>query len=441
VRSLYTLLWYLALPLVVLAGLRRARREQAAGVAGAALPARDYWRQRLGHIASAPTIPTTSATPASETLWVHAASVGEVQLAAVLINAVRAQRPGQGVLLTCHTATGRARARELLPDVPLHYAPYDLPAAVRRRLSQPRPRALVLMETELWPNLLAEADRARVPVLVASARLSARSVGAYRRLAGLLRPAIERDVWVGAQTPADAARFSALGVAAERLSVTGNLKFDRPLPIEARERGTALRALLGARPVWVAGSTHPAEQLIVLDAHRRLLAGRPEALLVLAPRHPPRFEEAAGQLEAGAWRYRRRSREPAAAPLPADCQVWLLDTLGELVDFYAAADIAFVGGSLVPVGGHNLLEPAALGLPLLAGPHQTNSPQIARVLGDAGALGIVGDAEQLAARLQALIDSPSRRQAQGERARAALDAHRGALERLLAIIETLPHSR
>jgi 3-deoxy-D-manno-octulosonic-acid transferase len=433
VRRLYTLLWYLLLPFVALAGLRRARREQAAGIAGAALRPGRLWRERLARDAA-------GSPRAHDTLWVHAASVGEVQLAAVLIGALLTHSPGRCIVLSCQTATGRARARELLPDVALRYAPFDLPQAVRRCFAQLRPAALVLMETELWPNLLAEAARQRVPVLIASARLSARSVRGYRLVRGLLRPAIERTVWVAAQSGLDAERFAALGVPPERLSVAGNLKFDRPAPLEASARGAALRARLGARPVWVAGSTHPVEQSVVLEAHRRLCTHFPDALLVLAPRHPPRFEETARQLQAGTWRYRRRSRERAQTPLPADCRVLLLDTLGELVDFYAAGDVAFVGGSLVPVGGHNLLEPAALALPLLAGPHQHNSSQVAALLAKLGALSIVGDAEQLAARLQALFASPPLRREQGERARAALEQHRGALQRVVTLIAGLPRA-
>jgi len=437
VRRLYTLLWWALLPFVALAGVRRARREQAAGIAGGALRPGLIWRERLARLAQPAASPGAAA---GATLWVHAASVGEVQLAAVLIGAVRSQSPGLAIVLSCQTATGRARAHELLPDVPLRYAPYDLPGAVRRCFAALRPAALILMETELWPNLLAEAARRRVPVLVASARLSSRSLRAHRMLRGLLRPAIERNVWVAAQSSEDAERFAALGVPPERLSVAGNLKFDRPAPLEAHSRGKALRALFATRPVWVAGSTHPIEQAIVLDAHRRVCARYPDALLVLAPRHPPRFEESARQLQEQAWRYQRRSRELAGEPWVSDCQVLLLDTLGELMDFYAAADVAFVGGSLVPVGGHNLLEPAALALPLLSGPHQGNSPQVSRVLTQDGALGIVGNAEELAARLQALFASPALRRQQGEKARTAIEQHRGALQRLLTLIATLPRA-
>ncbi|HLK71216.1 MAG TPA: glycosyltransferase N-terminal domain-containing protein, partial [Steroidobacteraceae bacterium] len=277
---LYTLLWYLALPFVTLAALRRARRERHSGIAVPALSLAQYWRERRGflRVASSSASATSSesdagpVTPArarpGTTFWVHAASVGEVQLAALLIKALRERPPARALALSCQTATASARAQELLPDISLSYAPYDLPAAVHRRFQLLRPAALVLIETELWPNLLAEAARQHLPVLVASARLSARSARTYRTLRALLRPSLERTVWVGAQTAADAERFSSLGVPAARLTVTGNLKFDCPLPPGMRERGAAWRARLGQRPVWVAGSTHPAEQTILLEAHR-----------------------------------------------------------------------------------------------------------------------------------------------------------------------------
>jgi 3-deoxy-D-manno-octulosonic-acid transferase len=434
VRRLYTLLWYLALPFVLLAGLRRARREQAAGIAVGPEGARSLWRERLA-LDEADEV----GDGGGGLLWVHAASVGEVQLAAELIGALRARAPQQPIELSCNTATGRARAQALLPQVRVRYAPYDLPAALARRLSALQPRALVLMETELWPNLLHAATRAGIPTLIASARLSERSLRGYRRLESLFKPALRQRLWVGAQTAADAARFVALGVPVERVTVAGNLKFDRTIPAETRARGRQLRALLGAaRPVWVAGSTHPVEQPVLLEAHRQLLARQPQALLVLAPRHPPRFEEAASQLAKQGWRFHRRSSQTHGDALAADCQVLLLDTLGELLDFYAAGDVAFVGGSLAPLGGHNLLEPAALGLPVLAGAHQSNSPEVARALGEAGALGIVADAGQLATRLQGLLASEALRRTQAERASAALESHRGALGRLLTLIDALP---
>jgi 3-deoxy-D-manno-octulosonic-acid transferase len=419
VRRLYTLLLYLALPVVSL----------MVGVRG--LTERDYWRgwsQRFGF----------GAQRAGGGIWVHAVSVGEVQAAAVLIEALRERRPQLEITLSCATPTARARGRALLPGVDVRYAPYDLPGSVRRCLRALRPRMLIVLETELWPNLLHEAQAAGVSSLIASARVSARSARIYQRLPGLLRATLAGGVWVAAQTDADAQRFAALGVPAARLAVVGNIKFDRRLPPGLSQRGALLRARYAAgRPVWVAGSTHAGEEQIVLEAHWRLCQRLPAALLILAPRHPQRFDAAAAAVAARGLSCVRRSIEAA----DGDYQVLLLDTLGELAEFYAAGDVAFVGGSLVAVGGHNLLEPAALGVPVLSGPEQFNSPELARVLGEQGALTIVHDAAGLAAALETLLRDPQARATQGAAGCAAIAANRGALERVLGLIDRLPPAR
>ncbi len=418
-RRLYTLLLYLALPVATL----------IVGVRG--LKQRDYWRgwrERFGY----------GARRAGGGIWVHAVSVGEVQAATVLIEALQARLPGLAITLSCATPTARARGRALLPGVDVRYAPYDLPGSVRRCLNALRPRMLIVLETELWPNLLHQAQAAGVPTLIASARVSARSARIYQRLPGLLHAALSGGVWVAAQTDADAQRFAALGVPAARLAVVGNIKFDRQLSAGLPERGALLRARYAAgRPVWVAGSTHAGEEQIVLEAHRRLCERLPAPLLILAPRYPQRFDAVAASLAAAGFSYIRRSVEAAEG----DYQVLLLDTLGELAEFYAAGDVAFVGGSLVAVGGHNLLEPAALGVPVLSGPEQFYSPDIARVLSERGALTIVHDAAGLAAALQRLLTDPQARATQGAAGCAAIAANRGALERLLGLIDRLPATR
>jgi 3-deoxy-D-manno-octulosonic-acid transferase len=423
VRRLYTLLLYLALPFAALSVLWRGLRN------------RDYWRgggARFG----------LGARRAGGGIWVHAVSVGEVQAAAILIAALRERDHGLDITLTCATPTGRARARALLPGLEVRYAPYDLPACVRGALARLRPRLLVVIETELWPNLLEQVRRAGVPTLIASARISAGSARLFQRLPGLMRAALAANVWIGAQTAADVERFAAIGVAPERLTVVGNIKFDRTLPADIYERGALLRACYAAgRPVWVAGSTHPAEEPVVLQAHALLREREPRALLILAPRHPPRFAAAAAAIAAQGFRCLRRSEfgsdSRAEAVLDSSHEVLLLDTMGELLDFYAAADAAFVGGSLVPIGGHNLLEPAALGLPVLTGPQQFNSPDVADALAQQGALTTVHDARELAAALANLLGDADRRALKGEAARLALDAHRGALGKLLRLIDTL----
>jgi 3-deoxy-D-manno-octulosonic-acid transferase len=417
VRRLYTLLLYLALPFALCSMLVRSWRAHAPP---------SGWRERFGF----------GARRAGGGIWLHAVSVGEMQAAAIMVAALRARGDTRELTLSCATPTGRARARALMPDVPVRYAPLDLPGSLRRCFAQLRPRLLVLMETELWPNLLHEAQRAGVPVLIASARVSARSARFYQRFPGLMRAALAANVWVGAQTEADAQRFLGLGVPAQRVSVSGNIKFDRTLPRELARQGAALRARIAAgRPLWVAGSTHAGEESILLQAHRELRLTLPRALLVLAPRHPQRFEEAAAGVRAAGLRCLRRSR--AAADTDPDSEVLLLDTLGELMEFYAAADVAFVGGSLVGVGGHNLLEPAALGLPVLAGPQQFNSPDIARILDEGGALTTVHAAADLAAALARLLGDPQQRARQGARARAAVEANRGAMVRLLSLVDQL----
>ena len=372
---------------------------------------------------------------AADGIWVHAVSVGEVQAAVALLGALQAAQPERALWLSSATPAGRARAREALgAEVAVSYAPYDLPWAVRAALRRFRPALLIVVETEIWPNLLAECARAGVPVLFASARVSERSTRRYQRFPGLVRPALAAVVTIAAQSTADAARFVRLGVPAQRAIVCGNIKFDRTIDTELTTRGALLRARYAAgRFLWVAGSTHPGEERAAIAAHAQLLELQP-AVLVLAPRHAPRFEEVATLLRTQGMRFVRRS-EPQAEASAAD--VVLLDTIGELSDFYAAADLAFVGGSLVGVGGHNLLEPAQLGVAILTGPHQFNAPEVLLALREAHAVRIVANAAELAAAVSALAGDASARAALGEAGRAAVAANRGALTRVLALVKPL----
>lgn len=416
-RRLYTLLLYLALPWVSLLVLLRGFRD------------RDYWRGWAQRFGIGPIL-------CGGGIWVHAVSVGEVQVAKILIEALRERRPASQIALTCATPTGRTRAATLSPAVAVSYGPYDLPGSVRRFLRRVRPSLLIVIETELWPNLLHEAWRARVPTLIASARVSERSARVYQRLPGLLHATLQSNVWVGAQTGADAQRFGTLGVPAARLSVSGNIKFDRAPAADLPQRGAALRRrYAAARPVWVAGSTHAGEEQMVLQAHRQLLRSLPTALLILAPRHPQRFDAAAESVKAAGLSLVRRSHTSAGSHEPGDEAVLLLDTLGELMEFYAASDVAFVGGSLVPAGGHNLLEPAAVGVPVLTGPHHFSSPQIVAALSERAAVMIVHDSAELAAKLVQLLQDVPLRSQQAAAAARVIDAHRGARERVLGLID------
>ena len=368
-------------------------------------------------------------------IWLHAVSVGEVSAAAALVRAVHARHPDVPLVLTTATPTGRAQAATLFGgDVEVRFLPYDTAGSVRRFLARIRPLAAIIMETELWPNLLHECGRRGVPVVFASARLAARSVPRYRRF-GTLFSAGLRNAWVAAQSSADADRFIALGADPARTRVVGNLKFDmRPGEAVAESGRELRRRYLGARPVWTAGSTHEGEEELVLGAHAVLERAVRGALLVLVPRHPQRFAGVAALLERRGLVFDRRGRSETVRP---EAQVLLLDTMGELTAFYAASDVAFVGGSLVPVGGHNLLEPAALGVPVITGPHTENGPEIARLLIEAGGALEVADGVALAAAAGRLLADPALRERMGESARSFVEAHRGSLARLLALIEPL----
>ena len=418
-RFVYLLAVYLAAPVISAVFLWRGLRD------------RGYWRnfgERFGFGAPA----------APHGVWIHAVSVGEVQACAPLVGVLRQRYPDLPLTVTAVTPTGAARARALFGGAAqVRYVPFDLPGAVRRFFARVQPRLAVIVETELWPNLYRECGRRRVPLVLASARLSARSVGRYRRLGALFRDTLSQAAVVAAQGTGDAERFQALGADPASTHVTGNLKFDFELPPQTVERGARLREQYApARALWVAGSTHGGgEEQTLLEAQRRVRALHPEALLVLAPRHPPRFAEVAALLHQGGVSFVRRSQGAAAAA--HTCEVLLLDSLGELLDFYAAADVAFVGGSLVPIGGHNLLEPAALGVPILTGPHNSNGEEIARLLIASGAAEVVRDAATLGARIGTLLANPEARVRIGAQGRASVDSNRGALGKLLGLIEPL----
>jgi len=344
------------------------------------------------------------------------------------------------LVVTTATPAGRARAAALFEgEADIRFLPYDTPAAVRRFLARTRPRAAIIMETELWPNLLRECERSGIPVLLASARLSSRSVSRYRRFGGLFAGVFSKNLVVAAQSAEDAERFKSIGAAAERTLVVGNVKFDVGVDAGVVQAGRALRlGLAGARPVWIAGSTHAGEEEQLLDAHSALLTSTPNAVLLLVPRHRDRFAAVAELLARRGVRFARRSRMASgeeAPRLPDDTPVLLVDSVGELATLYASADVAFVGGSLAPVGGHNLLEPAALGLPVLTGPSHFNGEEIAQLLLARGAALEVRSAQELAATLQRLLAAPQLREQIGIIGKEIIAANRGSVARLLELIE------
>lgn len=375
-------------------------------------------------------------------IWVHAVSVGEVMAAAALVRALLDRYPDRTLVLTTMTPTGSERVQELFGDAVFHcYVPYDLASAVRRFFDRANPGLAIIIETEIWPNLFHECGVRGVPLVIASARVSPRSVERYRRLVSLFSETLSHGIVIAAQSQTDADRFASLGANPSRIHVTGNIKFDFNVQPDVPDQGRTFRAEHAPdRPVWIAASTHGDEEQAVLAAHAQVLEQIPDALLILVPRHPERFQVVAGLIEKAGLTCVSRS---SGARCDGQTQVFLGDSMGELMIFYASADVAFVGGSLVPIGGHNLLEPAALGLPVLTGPNNFNAPDIARLLIADGSTQVVHDAGELAAYVIALLHNPEERRRRGGAGRQVVENNRGTLERLLELIAPLlaPASR
>ena len=362
-------------------------------------------------------------------LWLHAVSVGEVNAAAPLIKALRVRHPMLPMLITTVTPTGSARVSALFGDsVRQVYLPYDTPGAVRHFLDHFRPRLALVMETEIWPNVFSEVARRQIPLLIVNARLSERSLRGYRLIRPLIRAALKAVSVLAAQTEADLARYRQLGLDAGQGLVSGNIKYDLELPADLLVQAMGWRQTWGDRPVWIAASTHADEEAAVIDAHRRVLQRFPDALLLWAPRHPERFAAVSEQAAAAGLRTGNRRDDGQPAP---DCQCFVINSLGELLSFYAASDVAFVGGSLQAVGGHNLLEPAALGVPVVVGPHTFNFEEIAGVLLQAGAAQRIADGDALAPAVIALLADPEQRRRRGDIGRRCVEQARGALARTL----------
>lgn len=414
-RAIYNTVLCLLLPFVAWRLKRRARANP--GYA-------DRPQERFGHFGG---------TPLSRSLWVHTVSVGEFIAARPFIDWLLATYPAWPVVVTTMTPTGADRVRAAYGDrVRHHYLPYDFPWAVGRLFEHVQPTLLVIMETELWPNLLTVAAHRQVPVLVANARLSERSAKGYARVAPLMRDMLSHVSLIAAQAEPDGRRFVALGLPESRLRVTGTVKYDLTITEADRALARAWRERWGQdRPVWIAASTHPGEDEQVLEAFRLVRQQRPDALLVLVPRHPERFGPVADLLAGQGWSYVRHSTGHA---VPPDVAVVLGDTMGEMLPLLGASDVAFIGGSLVAVGGHNMLEPLAMGVPALCGPHVFNFAIVADHLVSEGVLGLVSDAPALAVSILSLLGDPSKRADLSARGTAVVGQQRGALARLCALV-------
>ena len=415
-RFLYTLLLYLLSPLILLRLWWRGRRNPG-------------YRRRTGE-----RFGLYNRTLHRGCIWIHAVSVGESQATQPIMRWISETWPDIPVVISTTTPTGAERIEQMYQESVLHiYFPYDLPFAIRRALRILRPRLLVVMETEIWPNLMHQCAAGGIPVLLANARLSAPSARGYGRIRRLIEPAVQAFAQIAAQNEADAQRFIELGADPKRVHVCGSVKFDVRIPASVREHGELLRTAWGTgRHVWVAASTHPGEDELLLDVHQAILEKYPDALLVLTPRHPERFDAVAALVESRGFGYCRRSKTPVCK---TTSQVYLGDTMGELTVFFAAADVAFVAGSLVPIGGHNVLEPASLGLPVIVGPHMKNFLGIMHLMLDAGALLQVDDSAGLTEALLDLFDNVEKRTAMGQAGLDVVKRNQGALECVASLLQ------
>ena len=414
-RGLYSAALYLLLPITIYHLIWRSFRQ------GEYL---QRWDERYAVYGSAPAH--------AGTIWVHAVSVGEVNAAAPLINKLLALRPATRLLVTSITPTGSARIRALWGDRVEHvYLPYDLPGAVSRFLRHYRPRVALVLETELWPNLMFGCREHRVPAWIVNARLSERSLRGYRLLRPLLRRALRSLRGVLAQSAGDAARFIDLGADPATTHDVGNLKYDIA-PVEGADAfADGFRARIGERPVWIAASTHADEEAAVIAIHRRLRERWPDLLLLWGARHPERFRAVAQQSVEAGWRV--ATRQLTQWPDRQDA-VFVIDTLGELVPFYGCADVAFVGGSLQDIGGHNLLEPASAGTAVVTGPHLHNFLDIAARMRAAGALRVGKDATGVGDHIAGLLEDDVARKRMAVAGQALVEEGRGALNRTLDLV-------
>jgi 3-deoxy-D-manno-octulosonic-acid transferase len=424
-RLFYSLMWWLALPLVLTRLWLRGRKEPGY---------RQHWAERLGFY---PRATATSSFP--PVLWVHAVSVGETRAAEPLVDALLAEYPQGRIILTHMTPTGRATGKALFAKhgdrLVQSYLPYDTGSMVSRFIRHFQPSVCILMETEVWPNLIAVCNARKVPVVLANARLSERSLRKATRLGSLLLDAARGISLVAAQTEADAQRVRSLGV--QRVEITGSIKFDVVVPEAALAIGAALRSAIGQRPVLLCASTREGEEELILSAFESARATLPaDVLLLIVPRHPQRFDEVEKMIAARGLKVQRRSQLPLdGSVLQAD--VLLGDSMGEMFAYYAACDIAFVGGSLMPLGGQNLIEPAALGKPILIGQHTFNFELVTEDALAAGGAQRIADADDLMATAARLLNDSSARETMGLNAQSFANQHRGATRRTLALLQKI----
>ncbi len=417
-RNLYTFLGYLILPLALLRLIWKGSKTRAYF---------KRWNERFGY---APVL------AGKGVIWIHAVSVGETVATVPMVKRLQALYPNRPILMTNITPTGSERAKSLFGDTIYNcYLPYDLPVLIKRFLDRVQPSIAIIMETELWPNTLHYLNEYAIPSLLANARLSPRSAQGYGRVKKLTKQMLNDLSIIAAQSQQDSERFLQLGAPVDRTKVIGNIKFDVNMPASVQEKSAYFTQLWGQdRSVWIAASTHEGEDEIILQVAKRIRAAVSNALLVLVPRHPERFAKVAALCEKQGFKTVLRSKEQACN---ATTDVFIGDSMGELGAFYAASDVAFVGGSLVPIGGHNLLEPAALGIPAITGPHVFNFTEITRLLDEAKAIQCINNADELVDAVLLWFNDPQARNNAGEQGRQVVQANRGAVDAHIGLIEEL----
>ncbi len=420
-RGLYTLAMYLAMPVIL---YRLAFR----GLRNRGYYAR--WLERFGWFED---------PKLKSSIWIHAVSVGEFNASIPLIRELMRRHPDETFLVTTITPTGSDRViKEFGTSVVHVYLPYDLPAAISRFFARAKPRIAVIMETEIWPNLFFQCRDRGIPIFIANGRLSERSLRGMSRFApvlSLINEVMRCATLVAAQSQVDAERFLRLGADPARVRVVGNIKFDMAVPTDLRAVANEFRTHWGAlRPVWIAASTHEGEEAAVLQAHARILGRFPDALLLLVPRHPERFRAAISLCRSYGFRTTCRSDDKLAA---LDSQCFVVDSMGELLKFYACADACFVGGSLDRIGGHNVLEPAALEKPIVTGPHTFNFAEITDTMVREQAAARVQTGAELGNQIVRILSDPKRAAAMAHAALMVVERERGAVPRTVAAIEEL----
>lgn len=416
-NTLYTSLFFLALPVIVLRLIWRG------------LKAPDYfkrWPERFGKVATLPND--------KPVIWLHAVSVGETEACKPLIKALQTQYPQHTLLITTMTPTGSARVKQSFKDSVAHcYLPYDLPFAMNAFLDATHPEFGIIMETEIWPNMVQSCHKRDIPLVLVNARMSERSHKGYLRFGNFTQSILNKFTFIAVQNATDAKRIQSLGVKKERVFTVGNLKYEITLPPSLNQQAEAMRNMWDRkRPVWIAASTHEGEDELILNASRQVRGHFPDLLLIIVPRHPERFDRVTALCQKSGFVTLRRSENK---PCSSNVQVLMIDTMGELMLFYGCADVAFVGGSLVPHGGHNMLEPAALGKPSITGPHYFNFTVIAKQFLEHKALLEVEDTEALAKAVIELLQSPTKRDEMSTAGLELIRHSQGASDRILNLLK------